>query len=156
MALHVVNGLTPLAPERSKLSHWKKKKMNILGKGKWPGTHNNIELGFFQCPFLCFSVTEHMPEPQPQTAWACDSPDGNCHYSNRPGTLLQVSWSRTPCVKGRKHFRKAKCDALLWKPPYLCSSSLQRHWLWEAAFNTDLRPGWTTQIIQKNFEFLLN
>lgn len=43
-----------------------------------------------------------MSEPQPQAAWACDSPDGNCHYSHRPGTLLQVSQSCTPCVKGRK------------------------------------------------------
>lgn len=98
-----------------------RKKMNILGKGKWPGTHNNIELGFFQCPFFCFSVTEHMPEPQPQTAWACDSPDGNCHYSNRPGTLLQVSWSCTLCVKGRKQLALYKgqmwCFALKAPPP---------------------------------------
>lgn len=140
-----------------------RKKMNILGKGKCPGTHNNIELGFFQCPFFCFSVTEHMPEPQPQTAWACDSPDGNCHYSNRPGTLLQVSWSCTLCVKGRKQLALYKgqmwCFALKAPPPplpHLCSSSLHRYWLWEAALNADLRPCGTTQIIQKNFKFLLN
>lgn len=103
---HMVNGAHNPCTLGEQAEAIKKKKKEHIWEREMAGNSQQHNAWILQLPFLCFSVTEYMSEPQPQTAWAHDSPDGNCHYSNRPGTLLQVSWSRTLCVKGRKQLVK--------------------------------------------------